>query len=64
MPHENATKKDIPHFIKVALSISSVLFGIFLLTLWLETSREINPEIIFSALFIICGIILFTKYGE
>jgi len=64
MPHENATKKDIPHIIKVALSVSSVLFGIFLFTTWLNTSRDINPEIIFSVLFIICGIILFTKYGE
>lgn len=64
MPDEDAPKKDHSHIIKIALSISSVLFGILLLTLWLKSSREINPEIIFSVLFIIGGIILFTKYGE
>lgn len=64
MPDETEPKKDIPHFIKIALSISSFLFGIVLLMMWLNSSREINPTIIISVLFIICGIILSTKYGE
>ena len=50
--------------VKILLSLGAVVFGVALLSIWLNSSREVNPEIILSVLFIVGGIALFTNYGE